>query len=96
MSNHDLLEKAAFDMFVYQYTKVGWGIDWCEEVFETNYADLKTEYIELAKICQLHTTRKPLSDSELPTNNPKINTYGEKLAFHAGIKWAEHQHGIRS
>ena len=40
--------------------------------------------------------QKPLSDGELPTNNPKINTYGERLAFHTGIRWAEHQHGIRS
>ena len=38
--------------------------------------------------------RKPLSDGELPTNNPKINTYGERLAFHAGIRWAEKAHGI--
>ena len=39
--------------------------------------------------------REPLSDDELPTNNPKINTDGERLAFHAEIRWAEHQHGIR-
>ena len=38
--------------------------------------------------------REPLSDGELPTYNPKINTDGERLAFHAGIRWAEHQHGI--
>lgn len=37
---------------------------------------------------------EPLSDGELPTYNPKINTDGERLAFHAGIRWAEHQHGI--
>ena len=38
--------------------------------------------------------RDPLSDGELPTNNPKINTYGERLAFHTGIRWAEKAHGI--
>ena len=49
------------------------------------------------KLTPLYTSpppRKPLSDDELPTNNPKINTDGERLAFHAGIRWAEHQHGI--
>jgi hypothetical protein len=38
--------------------------------------------------------REPLSDGEITTNTPKTIPIGERLAFHAGIRWAEHQHGI--
>ena len=51
--------------------------------YQNGYGDAKQEL-----------KRKPLSDGELPTNNPKINTDGERLAFHAGIRWAEKAHGI--
>jgi hypothetical protein len=46
----DSNEKAAFNMFAYQYTKLGWSIEWCKEVFATDYDKLKTEYMELADI----------------------------------------------
>ena len=38
--------------------------------------------------------RKSFSDDEITTNTPKTIPIGERLAFHAGIRWAEHQHGI--
>ena len=38
--------------------------------------------------------REPLSDEEITTNTPKLIPIGERLAFHAGIRWAEHKHGI--
>ena len=38
--------------------------------------------------------REPLNDGEITTNTPKTIPIGERLAFHAGIRWAEHQHGI--
>jgi hypothetical protein len=36
----------------------------------------------------------PLSDREITTNTPKLIHIGERLAFHAGVKWAEKAHGI--
>jgi hypothetical protein len=38
--------------------------------------------------------REPLSDGEITTNTANNIPIGEKLAFHAGIRWAEQQHGI--
>ena len=43
---------------------------------------------------ELDLKREPLSDGEITTNTPKTIPIGERLAFHAGIRWAEHQHGI--
>ena len=51
---------------------------------------LQTEIREL-----LTQKREPLSDGEITTNTPKTIPIGERLAFHAGIRWAEHQLGIR-
>ena len=51
---------------------------------------LQTEIREL-----LTQKREPLSDGEITTNTPKTIPIGERLAFHAGIRWAVHQHGIR-
>ena len=50
MNEQDLLEKIAFDMFVYDYTLLGWSIEWCKDAFETDYDDEKTKHIEMAKI----------------------------------------------
>lgn len=47
----ELLTKCAFNMFVYEYSKLGWALDWCEEMFEVDYNNLKSQYIEMAKIC---------------------------------------------
>jgi hypothetical protein len=38
--------------------------------------------------------RERLSDGEISKNTANNIPLGEKLAFHAGIRWAEHQHGI--
>ncbi|CAB4127456.1 hypothetical protein UFOVP84_196 [uncultured Caudovirales phage] len=61
MNEQDLLEKIAFNMFVYNYyTILGWSIEWCKSAFETDYDNLKTMHIEMAKIA-LKTLR---SDGE--------------------------------
>ena len=61
MNEQDLLEKIAFNMFVYDYyTLLGWSIGWCEDAFETDYDNIKTKHIEMAKIA-LKTLR---SDEE--------------------------------
>ena len=57
----------------------------------------KPEGSEEEEIIPLYTAppkREPLSDDEITTNTPKTIPIGERLAFHAGIRWAEHKHGI--
>ena len=39
-------------------------------------------------------TRDPLSDKEIAKNTPKLIHIGERLAFHAGVWFAEKYHGI--
>lgn len=61
MNEQALLEKIAFNIFVYNYYNIlGWSIDWCKDAFETDYDNLKTMHIEMAKIA-LKTIR---SDEE--------------------------------
>lgn len=51
MNEQDLIEKVAFNTFMYDYhTKQGWSIDWCEFAFEVDYCGEKTKHIEMAKI----------------------------------------------
>ena len=38
--------------------------------------------------------REPLSDKEISKNTPKLIHIGERLAFHAGVRFAEKHHGI--
>jgi len=38
--------------------------------------------------------REPLSDKEITKNTPKLIHIGERLAFHAGVRFAEKAHGI--
>jgi hypothetical protein len=38
--------------------------------------------------------REPLSDGEITKNTPKLIHIGERLAFYAGVKFAEKIHGI--
>jgi len=35
-----------------------------------------------------------LSDKEITKNTPKLIHIGERLAFHAGVRFAEKHHGI--
>jgi hypothetical protein len=52
---------------------------------------------DMFEVIPLYTTppkREPLSDGEITKNTANNIPIGEKLAFHAGIRWAEHQHGI--
>ena len=39
-------------------------------------------------------TREPLSDKEITKNTPKLIHIGERLAFRAGVRFAEKHHGI--
>jgi hypothetical protein len=56
---------------------------WNQEAYQRGYAhavrDLK---------------REPLSDKEITKNTPKLIHIGERLAFHAGVRFAEKHHGI--
>ena len=38
--------------------------------------------------------REPLSDKEITKNTPKLIHIGERLAFRAGVRFAEKHHGI--
>jgi len=38
--------------------------------------------------------REPLSDKEITKNTPKLIHIGERLAFHAGVRFAERHHII--
>ena len=56
---------------------------WNQEAYQRGYAhavrDLK---------------REPLSDKEITKNTPKLIHIGERLAFHAGVRFAERHHSI--
>jgi len=59
--------------------------------------DLPNMHHSVKNIRPLFTTPpkpKPMSDGEITKNTANNIPIGEKLAFHAGIRWAEHQHGI--
>ena len=56
---------------------------WNQEAYQRGYAQAERD-----------SKREPLSDGEITTNTPKTIPIGERLAFHAGIRWAEHKHGI--
>ena len=61
------------------------------------YVIYKPEGSEEEEIIPLYTAppkREPLSDGEITTNTPKLIPIGERLAFHAGIRFAEVMHGI--
>ena len=48
-----------------------------------------------AEIRELLTQkREPLSDKEITKNTPKLIHIGERLAFHAGVRFAENHHSI--
>ena len=38
--------------------------------------------------------REPLSDKEITKNTPKLIHIGERLAFHAGVRFSERYHNI--
>ena len=53
--------------------------------------DQLTTYIGDTKWMQVP---EPLSDKEITKNTPKLIHIGERLAFHAGVRFAEKHHGI--
>jgi hypothetical protein len=68
------------------------GLELSLSIFEDRGPDYKEHIAQRELLTQ---KREPLSDGEITTNTPKTIPIGERLAFHAGIRWAEHQHGIR-
>jgi hypothetical protein len=52
---------------------------------------------EIFEVTPLYTAppkREPLSDTAITKNTPKLIHIGERLAFHAGVRFAEKHHGI--
>jgi len=52
---------------------------------------------DMFEVIPLYTAppkREPLSDKEITKNTPKLIHIGERLAFHAGVRFAEKHHGI--
>ena len=46
------------------------------------------------KLYALPQKREPLSDKEITKNTPKLIHIGERLAFHAGVRFSERHHII--
>ena len=70
-----------------------------ETGYRTQVSDL-TPFLyhrEIFEVIPLYTAppkREPLSDKEITKNTPKLIHVGERLAFHAGVRFAEKHHGI--
>jgi hypothetical protein len=70
-----------------------------ETGYRTQVSDL-TPFLyhrEIFEVIPLYTAppkREPLSDKEITKNTPKLIHIGERLAFHAGVRFAEKHHGI--
>ena len=70
-----------------------------ETGYRTQVSDL-TPFLyhrEIFEVIPLYTSpkkREPLSDKEITKNTPKLIHIGERLAFHAGVRFAEKHHGI--
>ena len=60
---------------------------------EVIFEELKEAYLELSVKVET-PKREPLSDKEITKNTPKLIHIGERLAFHAGVRFAEKHHGI--
>jgi len=46
--NKDLIEQCAYNMFEYEYTNKGWGIEWCKEAFAVD--SIRGNFVTLANI----------------------------------------------
>jgi len=70
-----------------------------ETGYRTQVSDL-TPFLyhrEIFEVIPLYTEppkRETLSDKEITKNTPKLIHIGERLAFHAGVRFAEKHHGI--
>jgi len=70
-----------------------------ETGYRTQVSDL-TPFLyhrEIFEVIPLYTAppkRELLSDKEITKNTPKLIHIGERLAFHAGVRFAEKHHGI--
>ena len=70
-----------------KYTEVN-IIETCARNLESNNCiNIRPLYLAPPK-------REPLSDKEITKNTPKLIHIGERLAFHAGVRFAEKHHGI--
>ena len=70
------------------------GRTWFRTSAETEEA-IRTGFImETVPLYTAPPKREPLSDKEITKNTPKLIHIGERLAFHAGVRFAEKHHGI--
>ena len=56
--------------------------------------DSHEDNIDVIPLYTAPPKREPLSDKEITKNTPKLIHIGERLAFHAGVRFAEKHHGI--
>ena len=55
----------------------------------------KSKYVDNVRPLYLTPPRRePLSDKEITKNTPKLIHIGERLAFHAGVRFSERHHII--
>ena len=75
---------------------VAWMYEWVNEIGEP-VKSIVYNFYEDSNLIPLYTappTREPLSDKEITKNTPKLIHIGERLAFHAGVRFAERHHII--
>jgi len=75
---------------------VAWMYEWVDEAGEP-VKSVAYNFYDDANLIPLYTApqkREPLSDKEITKNTPKLIHIGERLAFHAGVRFAEKHHGI--
>lgn len=75
---------------------VAWIYEWVDEAGEP-VKSVAYNFYDDANLIPLYTApqkREPLSDKEITKNTPKLIHIGERLAFHAGVRFAEKHHGI--
>ena len=84
-----------------EYVKKREPVAWCQMV-EGKVQDLLTsfemkDWLYDKSWIPLYTAppkREPLSDEEITKNTPKLIHIGERLAFHAGVRFSERHHII--
>ena len=84
-----------------EYVKKREPVAWCQLV-DGKIQDLLTsfemkDWLYDKSWIPLYTAppkREPLSDKEITKNTPKLIHIGERLAFHAGVRFSERHHII--
>ena len=101
--NEHKKREVAYKMFEYDYTELGWDVEWCILAWN-DIADIKTKYIKFAEIAIKPIEGEKEVDVEEIKQQPlsyevmdaKMETLrSEKQGpFWEGVEWAEEQHGI--